>query len=43
MAINQDLKAPIFQACDLGIVGDYRQVVPLLIGELRRTSASNLE
>jgi electron transfer flavoprotein alpha subunit len=36
-AINSDPKAPIFEACDEGIVGDYRQVVPCLIKELDRS------
>lgn len=34
IAINNDPKASIFQCADLGVVADFRQVVPLLIEEL---------
>ena len=36
MAINSDPQAPIFNVADVGIVGDYKKVVPLLIEELQR-------
>ncbi len=36
VAINTKAKAPIFKTADLGIVGDYAQVVPLLTEALRR-------
>ncbi len=36
VAINTDPKAPIFKVADLGIIGDYRAVVPALIAEVKR-------
>jgi electron transfer flavoprotein alpha subunit len=30
LAINRDAGAPVFEHCDVGIVGDWHQVVPLL-------------
>jgi electron transfer flavoprotein alpha subunit len=36
IAINSDPDAAIFQEARFGVVGDYRQVVPALIGEVRR-------
>jgi electron transfer flavoprotein alpha subunit len=35
-AINKDEKAPVFQAADLGIVGDLYSVLPKLIEEIKR-------
>lgn len=35
LAINADASAPIFDAADAGIVGDWRAVVPLLVERLR--------
>jgi electron transfer flavoprotein alpha subunit len=32
--INKDADAPVFDLCDLGIVGDLRQVLPQLISQL---------
>lgn len=36
IAINSDKTAPIFNVCDLGIVGDVKQIVPLLKEEISR-------
>jgi len=34
IAINQDPRAAIFQSADLGVVADFRKVLPLLVEEL---------
>jgi electron transfer flavoprotein alpha subunit len=39
LAINQDRDAPVFEHCDVGIVGDWHEVVPLLHAALRRADA----
>ncbi|MDQ3930781.1 MAG: electron transfer flavoprotein subunit alpha/FixB family protein, partial [Chloroflexota bacterium] len=36
VAINKDPNAPIFQFCDLAVVGDLHQVVPALVAEIKR-------
>ena len=36
VAINEDRSAPVFEHCDVGLVGDWHQVVPLLHAALRR-------
>jgi electron transfer flavoprotein alpha subunit len=36
VAINSDPKAPIFEVADIGIVGDFREILPPLLEEIRR-------
>ncbi|MBM4331897.1 MAG: electron transfer flavoprotein subunit alpha/FixB family protein [Deltaproteobacteria bacterium] len=38
IAINNDPKAAIFQNADLGVVADFRKIIPLLIEELKKLS-----
>ena len=40
IAINSDPIAAIFETADLGIVGDYRKIVPLLIEELQKKESA---
>ena len=40
LAVNADRGAPVFEHCDVGIVGDWHEIVPLLHAELRRVSSS---
>jgi electron transfer flavoprotein alpha subunit len=39
LAVNTDRGAPVFDHCDVGIVGDWHEVVPRLHGALRRALA----
>jgi len=39
VAVNVDRSAPVFEHCDVGIVGDWHEVVPLLQAALRRDGA----
>lgn len=39
VAINRDASAPIFRVAHLGVVGDYREVLPPLYEECRRLKA----
>jgi electron transfer flavoprotein alpha subunit len=38
LAINNNPNAPIFDAADAGIVGDWREALPLLVAELGRST-----
>ena len=39
LAVNSDPDAPVFGWCDVGLVADWHQAVPLLEGALRRRSS----
>jgi electron transfer flavoprotein alpha subunit len=40
LAINQEPDALVFAAADIGIVGNWREVVPLLVSEVDRATIS---
>lgn len=40
VALNSDKEAPIFQRCDVGVVGDWREILPLVADELERGRAA---
>ena len=40
LAINEDRDAPVFGHCDVGLVGDWHEVVPLLCEALRPHAAA---
>ena len=40
LAVNEDRGAPVFEHCDVGIVGDWHQAVALLAEALRRAVVS---
>jgi hypothetical protein len=42
IAINSDPRAPVLGFADLGIVGDWRVVVPRLVSELKAMTAAVL-
>ena len=41
VAINKDPKAPIFDVADICIVGDFREIIPALLEEIRQRLQAN--
>lgn len=42
VAVNRDPAAPVFGGCDVGIAGDWHEVVPALVAEFSRTASGEL-
>jgi electron transfer flavoprotein alpha subunit len=40
LAVNADREAPVFAHCDVGVVGDWHEVVPLLAASIRSVAMS---
>ena len=40
VGINEDPNAPVFEFCDLGLVGDFKEIIPHLINAIRAYSES---
>jgi electron transfer flavoprotein alpha subunit len=43
LAVNEERAAPVFGHCDVGIVADWHETVPLLCAALRRRAAPELD
>jgi electron transfer flavoprotein alpha subunit len=43
LAVNDERSAPVFGHCDVGIVADWHEAVPLLCAALRRRAALELD
>ena len=39
VGINQDPKAQIFEHCDLGLVGDFKEIIPVIIKSIQQYSS----